>query len=118
MDIEDPDFLTPDQKRMERNLLTTCFRLMRDERSHYEKQASEFLSTEFLSINKAEYSIEYSIQDGLYTSKSVHTLYLEARVTIQAPIPTSRSKKIEMLIELFAQSEAGMITQNSSISVM
>ena len=109
MDNEDPDYLTPDQKRRERKMLTECFRLMRDERSRYERQAERFLATKFLTIENSSLTITYSIEEGRFTSKTIKKKNLADSVTSQFPIPQTKSEQIEALIEFFAQSEVAYI---------
>ena len=43
MDFEDPDFLSPEQKLREQEVIIKCFNLMQDERSRYEKQVEELI---------------------------------------------------------------------------
>lgn len=104
-----PNLLSSEQKFREREVIAKCFNLMRDKRFRYEKQAEAFLQTEFLTLVSEDYDLVFSIQDDLFTCSGLPKSPSGNRFTSQMPIPTTKTEKIETLIELFAQSEAGLI---------
>lgn len=109
MDSEDPDFLTPEQKMREQEVIARCFNLMRDERSRYEEQAQKLLATEFFFSKSDNYELFYLIQEDRYICNANPQSPLGESFSIEAPIPDTQEEQIETLIELFAQSEAGLI---------
>jgi len=104
-----PNFLSPEQKLREQEVITKCFNLMRSERSRYKKQVEVFLEFEFLNSESEDFDLVFSIQDDLFTCSGLPKSPSGNRFTSQMPIPTTKTEKIETLIELFAQSEAGLI---------
>ena len=80
--------------------------LMETERSRYEVQAEEFLISDFYTKKVASFILIYSIR--MYSSNIINSLDGEKVLTIQVPIPRTRAKRIQTLLELFAQSEAGV----------
>lgn len=109
MDFEDPDFLTPEQKMREQEVIARCFNLMRDERSRYEEQAQKLIATEFFFSKSDNYELSYLIQEDRYICNAKPQSLLIQSFSIEAPIPDTFQEKIETLVELFAQSEAGLI---------
>ena len=109
MDFGDPDFLTPEQKMREQEVISRCFNLMRDERSRYEEQAQKLLASEFFFSKSGNYDLSYLIQEDRYICKANPQSLLTQSFSIEAPIPDTFEEKIETLVELFAQSEAGLI---------
>lgn len=110
MDTEDPVLLSPEQKLREQEVITRCFNLMRDERSRYEQQAQILLTRRFVASESEFYELAYSIQGDRYICNANSLSPLRNSFSIELPIPNTREGKIESLIELFAQSEAGLIT--------
>ena len=109
MDFENPDFLSPEQKLHEQEVIARCFKLMRDERSRYEEQAQKLLASDFFSSKNGIYDLSYLIQGDHYICKANPQSSLTQSFSIEAPIPYTQEEKIEVLVELFAQSEAGLI---------
>ncbi|CAB4989961.1 MAG: hypothetical protein F2879_04915 [Actinobacteria bacterium] len=109
MDFEDPDFLSPEQKLQEQEVITRCFNLMRDERSRYEEQARTLLANRFFVSEDGTNGLAYSIQGDRYICNANPQSPLGESFSIEAPIPDTQEEQIETLIELFAQSEAGLI---------
>ncbi|MEI6514278.1 MAG: hypothetical protein WCO51_13550 [bacterium] len=109
MDYENPDFLTPEQKLREQEVITRCFKLMRDERSRYEKQAQTLLASKFFVSENGMYGLAYSIERDRYICNALPRSPLSHSFSIEVPIPDTQIEQIEALIELFAQSEAGLI---------
>lgn len=109
MDFGDPDFLTPEQKMREQEVISRCFNLMRDERSRYEEQAQKLLAAEFFFSKSDNYELSYLIQEDRYICNANSQSLLIQSFSIEAPIPDTSEEKIETLVELFAQSEAGLI---------
>lgn len=102
-------FLTPKQKRRKSEVIYECFRLMRDERSRYEKQANDFIDSGYFSSDTKSHLIEYSIEDNQFACSATSKLHYGESFSTFAPIPEAREEQVEELIELFAQSEAGLI---------
>lgn len=66
MDFEDPDFLSPEHRLREQEVITKCFNLRRDERSRYEKQAQKLFASEFFLSKSGTYDLSYLIQGDRY----------------------------------------------------
>ena len=110
MDFENPDYLSPEQLLRETELLTLCSNLMRDERSRYEQQAKKLLASKFFASKSGIYDLTYSIRGDRFICDANPQLPLIHSFSIEAPMPDTQAEQIETLIELFAQSEAGLIT--------
>lgn len=109
MDLDDANFLSPEQKLSEREVIARCINLMRDERSRYEQQAQIMLTDKFFSTKNEIYSLVYSIQLDHYICDANAQSPLIQSFSIEVPIPDAQAEQIETLIELFAQSEVGLI---------
>ena len=109
MDFEDPDFLSPEQKLREQEVIIRCFNLMHDERSRYEEQAKTLLANNFFDLENGKYNLSYLIHEDRYVCNANPLSSHSQSFSIEAPIPDVNEEKIETLIELFAQSEAGLI---------
>jgi hypothetical protein len=109
MDSEGPNYLSPEQTLREKEVIKKCFNLMRDERSRYEEQAEKLLTNEFFFSKSESYELSYLIQDDRFICNANLQSSLTQIFSIEAPIPHTQGEKIEILIELFAQSEAGLI---------
>ena len=109
MDFKDPDFLSPEQKLREQEVIIRCFNLMQDERSRYEELAQKLLASKFFFSISGIYDLSYLIQDDRYICNANPQSSLTQSFSIEAPIPDTHEEKIETLVELFAQSEAGLI---------
>lgn len=109
MDYEVPEFLSLEQRIREQEVITRCFNLMHDERSRYEEQAQELLTSEFFFSKNGIYDLSYLIQGDRYICKANPHSSLTRSFSIEAPIPDTQEEKIEVLVELFAQSEASLM---------
>jgi len=109
MEFENSNFLSPAQKVREREVIKKYFNLMSDERPRYVKQAEELLIQKSIFTQSDKYNLAYAIQDDFYicdgNPESPHC----QSFSIGVPIPNTSEEKIETLIELFAQAEAGLI---------
>jgi len=105
----DEGLLTAEQKQRELDVIYECFRLMQSERSRYEKQAIAFIDSGHFSTETNSYWINFSIKNNQFACIATSKLPDADSHSTFAPIPESRDKQIEELIELFAQSEAGLI---------
>jgi hypothetical protein len=109
MDFDDPDSLSPEQKLREQEITSRFFNLVRDERSRYEIQAGTLMANNIFVLENLRYDLTYSIQLGRYICSALSRSPLSQSFSIEVPIPKTQKEKIETLIELFAQSEAGLI---------
>jgi len=105
----DEELLTAEQKQRELGVISECFRLMQSERSRYEKQAIAFIDSGHFSTETNSYWINFSIKNNQFACIATSKLPDADSHSTFAPIPESRDKQIKELIELFAQSEAGLI---------
>ena len=105
----DEELLTAEQKQRELDVISECFRLMQSERSRYEKQAIAFIDSGHFSTETNSYSIKFLITNNQFACIATSKVPNGDSHSTFAPIPESRDKQIEELIELFAQSEAGLI---------
>ena len=108
MASEEPS-LSAEQTRRQSEVLAECFRLMRDERSRYENQASRFLEEGQLALETPAYNFVFYIEDNRFSCKASSKSSGQKSFVISAPIPESSKEKVEELIELFAQAEAGLV---------
>jgi hypothetical protein len=83
---------------------------MRDERSRYEQQAKKLLASKFFVSKSGIYDLTYSIRGDRFICDANPQLPLIDSFSIEAPMPDTQAEQIETLIELFAQSEAGLIS--------
>ena len=109
MEIDDEFKLTPVQKIQERNVITKCFELMRDERSRYEIQANQLIENGILQKDSNEFTLLYYVKNDTYLCWMNNKDKAGDSYEIGFPIPQTVEAKIETLVELFAQSEAGRI---------
>ncbi len=103
------NFLSSEQKIRESDVIAKCIRLMRDERSRYESQASILLETGSFSRQNGNYLIRYKIKDNRFAWQANPHSAKENSYSGEASIPDSDDEKVELLIELFAHTEAGLI---------
>lgn len=94
--------------RIDTDTIEKFFHLMETEKSRYELQAIEFLKEDFYSHRVSDFIFIYSIQNNLYSCDVIEKATGERCFTIQFPIPRTRERKMSRVIELFAQSEAGV----------
>lgn len=109
MQIDDEFELTPEQKLQERNVITKCFELMRDERSRYEDQANQLIKNGTFQKDSNEFKLLYHVKNDTYLCQMNNKDKTGKSFEIAFPIPETVQEKIEILVELFAQSEAGRI---------
>jgi hypothetical protein len=109
MEIDDEFKLTRVQKIQERNVITKCFELMRDERSRYENQANQLIENGILQKDSNEFTLLYYVKNDTYLCRMNNKDKAGDSYEIGFPIPQTVEAKIETLVELFAQSEAGRI---------
>lgn len=103
------NFLSSEQTIRESDVIAECIRLMRDERSRYESQASILLETGSFSRQNGNFLIRYKIKNNKFVWLANPHSAMENSYAGEATIPDSDDEKIEHLIELFANSEAGLI---------
>jgi hypothetical protein len=101
--------LTHEEKVNEMNVIARCFNLMHIQRSRYELQANEFMVRQALATETDDYVLKYSIERNLYICRGKPKIRNNQSFSTEIPIPATEREKIEALIELFAQSEAGLI---------
>ena len=102
-------FLTSEQKREDSDVLYECFRLMQVERLRYEKQAKILLATKFFLSKIGILDLAYSVRDDRFICDAHSNASSSQSFSIELQIPDTQEEQIETLIELFAQSEAGLI---------
>lgn len=110
MEREDKFELTPKQKNREQEVFINFSQLLETERSRYEAQAGKLLEIKKLEIEVSGFRLSYLVKEKSYLCK-LHNLNTSGKsYEIEFPIPESELDKLETLIELFAQSEAGRIS--------
>lgn len=107
----DESFLTPAQQIRELEVIAECFRLMQVERSRYELQAAILFERGSFSRQNGNYLLKYKIKEDRFVWHALPASATENSYSGEAPIPKSRTEQIEQLIEFFAQSEAGSISE-------
>ena len=106
---EESSFLNDEQLTREQVVLVRFFELMQDEKSRYVQQAHELLLSGRFEIQSSDLFLKYWIKDDLYTYEAILGAEGEKSFVGQVPIPRTEAARIEVLIEMFAQSEAGFI---------
>jgi hypothetical protein len=106
MDSEDQDILTSEEAIRERELISKCFHLMRDERSRYEDQAIRLIEKAELETETEGFKLSYRVKENTYFCRINSKNKSGNSYEIEFPIPELNKEKIETLVELFAQSEA------------
>ncbi len=102
--------LTPEQKNRDEDVFIIFSRLLESERSRYEDQARKLMEQKRLDTEVAGFRLSYVVKEKNYLCK-LHNLDKSGdSYEIEFPIPDSEMDKLETLIELFAQSEAGGIS--------
>ena len=109
MGYDNSDFLSPAQKLREREVIRKYFNLMSDERPRYVKQAEELLLKNSICTQSDNYNLTYVAKDDLYICDGSPESPQCQSFSIEVPVPSTSTEKIETLIELFAQAEAGLI---------
>jgi hypothetical protein len=110
MESEDGFELTPKQKSKERLVLKNFSRLLETERSRYEAQAIQLIEMKKLETEVPGFRLSYTVQEKSFLCQLLNKDKTGNSYEIEFPIPDSKSDKLETLIELFAQSEAGRIS--------
>jgi hypothetical protein len=110
MNIGDEVEKTLEQKKREQAVLITFSRLLETERSRYEAQAIQLIELKRLETEVAGFRLSYSIKEKSYLCQLQNQDKTGKSYEIEFPIPDSNSDKLETLIELFAQCEAGRIS--------
>ena len=101
--------LTPDELIRESEILFTFQNLLITEKSRYESQANKLLEEISLHTKIVGYDLSYQINAETYVCRITNRDKSGNSYAIEVPIPNSQAEKIETLVELFAQSEAGFI---------
>jgi hypothetical protein len=111
MEIKDEFELTPEQQLREQAVLTKFQELTDSDRSRYETQAKKLIDDEKLETEILGFKLSYRVKSNSYLCQIYKDNQSENIYEIEFPIPDSDQDKLESLIELFAQSEAGRISQ-------
>lgn len=101
--------LTPDEIVRESKILFTFQNLLITEKSRYESQANKLLEEISLNTKTTRYDLSYRINSDTYECRITNLDKSGNSHAIEVPIPNSQAEKMETLIELFAQTEAGFI---------
>jgi hypothetical protein len=110
MDREDGFELTPELKNREQEVFINFSRLLETERSRYEDQARKLMEQKRLETDVTGFRLSYIVKEKSYLCKLHNLVKSGNSYEIEFPIPDSEIDKLETLIELFAQSEAGRIS--------
>jgi hypothetical protein len=110
MDREDGFELTPELKNREQEVFINFSRLLESERSRYEDQARKLMEQKKLETEVTGFRLSYIVKEKSYLCKLHNLVKSGNSYEIEFPIPDSEIDKLETLIELFAQSEAGRIS--------
>ena len=110
MDREDRFELTPELKNREQEVFINFSRLLETERSRYEDQARKLMEQKRLETDVTGFRLSYIVKEKSYLCKLHNLVKSGNSYEIEFPIPDSEIDKLETLIELFAQSEAGRIS--------
>jgi hypothetical protein len=102
--------LTPDQIRREQAVLANFSHLIETERSRYENQAIQLLENGKFESEIDGFKLSYLVKLNTYLCQLQNNVTSGNSYEIEFPIPESEEEKLETLIELFAQSEAGRIS--------
>ncbi len=102
--------LTPDQRRREQTVLANFSHLIETERSRYENQAIQLLEKKQFESEVDGFKLSYLVKPNTYLCRLQNHDISGNSYEIEFPIPDSEEEKLETLIELFAQSEAGRIS--------
>ena len=102
--------LTPDQTRREQTVLANFSHLIETERSRYENQAIQLLEKRQFESEIDGFKLTYMVKPNTYLCQLQNHDLSGDSYEIEFPIPDSEEEKLEILIELFAQSEAGRIS--------
>lgn len=109
MNLDDPDSLSPNEMLREKEVMEKFFNLMNVQRSRYEEQAKTLIASKTLQLVAGNLSLEYLIEGNRYICNSIPDSQAGHGFSIELPIPDSEEERVEALVQLFAQSEAGLI---------
>jgi hypothetical protein len=101
--------LTPEQKSREQEVFSNFSDLVETERSRYEDQAIQLIQLKTLETELEGFKLTYLVKEDSYLCKLHNQEKLGESYEIEFPIPSTEQEKLETLIELFAQCEAGKI---------
>lgn len=110
MEIADEFGLTPEQKLREQKILAEFQELTESDRSRYENQAIQLIELKKFETEIEGFKLSYRVKANSYLCELHNRDKSGKSYEIEFPIPESDSEKLEALIELFAQSEAGRIS--------
>lgn len=110
MEIADEFDLTPEQKFREQKILAEFQKLTESERSRYESQAIQLIEQKKFETEIEGFKLSYRVKANSYLCQLHNRDKSGKSYEIEFPIPDSDAEKLETLIELFAQSEAGRIS--------
>ena len=110
MERQDEFELTPEQKNREQEVFVHFSRLMETQRSRYEAQAKNLIEQKKLETNLGGFRLTYLVKANSYLCMLNNLDKSGKSYEIGFPIPESDFEKLETLIELFAQCEAGRIS--------
>jgi len=102
--------LTPERKNREQEVFIIFSRLLETERSRYEDQARKLMEQKKLETEVTGFRLSYIVQEKNYLCRLRNLDKSGDSYEIELPIPDSELDKLETLVELFAQSEAGRIS--------
>lgn len=110
MERSDEFAFTPEQKNREQEVFVHFSQLLETQRSRYEAQAKHLIEHKKLETSMEGYRLAYLVKESSYLCQ-LHNLDKTGKsYEIEFPIPDADFDKVETLIELFAQSEAGRIS--------
>jgi hypothetical protein len=107
MDLDDSLSLSPNEQLRVDQTMERFWNLLNSERSRYETQARELIENQTLVTETDDFMLKYSIRGDLYVSRGIPKQKDSDSFCIEFPIPDTKQERIESLVELFAQSEAG-----------
>lgn len=107
MNLDDSLSLSPDEQLRVDQTMERFWNLLNSERSRYETQARELIESQTLVTETDNFMLKYSIRGDLYVSRGIPKQKDADSFCIEFPIPCTKQERIESLVELFAQSEAG-----------
>jgi hypothetical protein len=110
MDREDGFELTPELKNREQEVFINFSRLLETERSRYENQAIQLIELKKFETEIEDFKLSYMVKANSYLCQLHNRDSSGKSYEIEFPIPDSEAEKLETLVELFAQSEAGRIS--------
>lgn len=107
---EDAFKLTPEKNQRKQEVQINFSRLLETERSRYESQAIKFIELKKLETEVAGFRLSYTIKEKSYLCRLQNQDKTGKSYEIEFPIPESAEERLETIVELFAQCEAGRIS--------